>query len=93
MADIGGGTTDISVFKDSSIWLTAVIPVAGYQVTKDLAIGLGLPFEVAEEMKKKYGTALPVYEGKQITIPLRRMATIYHIKGYVTLSVLVWMNS
>ena len=64
MADIGGGTTDISVFKDGSIWHTAVIPVAGYQVTKDLAIGLGLPFEVAEEMKKKYGTALPVYEGK-----------------------------
>ena len=64
MADIGGGTTDISVFKDGSIWHTAVIPVAGYQVTKDIAIGLGLPFEVAEEMKKKYGTALPVYEGK-----------------------------
>jgi cell division protein FtsA len=64
MADIGGGTTDISVFKDGSIWHTAVIPVAGYQVTKDIAIGLGLPFEVAEEMKKKYGSALPVYEGK-----------------------------
>jgi cell division protein FtsA len=64
MADIGGGTTDISVFKDGSIWHTAVIPVAGYQVTKDIAIGLGLPFEVAEEMKKKYGTALSAYEGK-----------------------------
>jgi len=64
MADIGGGTTDISVFKDGSIWHTAVIPVAGYQVTKDLSIGLGLPFDVAEEMKKKYGSALPVYEGK-----------------------------
>src|SRR5271157_2633321 len=64
MADIGGGTTDISVFKEGTIWHTAVIPIAGYQVTKDLAIGLGLPFEVAEEMKKKYGTALPVYEGK-----------------------------
>jgi cell division protein FtsA len=64
MADIGGGTTDISVFKDGTIWHTAVIPVAGYQVTKDIAIGLGLPFEVAEEMKKKYGSALPVYEGK-----------------------------
>ena len=64
LADIGGGTTDISVFKDGSIWHTAVIPVAGYQMTRDIAIGLGLPFEVAEEMKKKYGTALPVYEGK-----------------------------
>jgi cell division protein FtsA len=64
LADIGGGTTDISIFKDGSIWHTAVVPVAGYQMTRDIAIGLGLPFEVAEEMKKKYGTALPVYEGK-----------------------------
>jgi cell division protein FtsA len=64
LADIGGGTTDISVFKDGSIWHTAIIPVAGYQMTRDIAIGLGLPFEVAEEMKKKYGTALPVFEGK-----------------------------
>ena len=65
LADIGGGTTDISIFKDGSIWHTAVVPVAGYQMTRDIAIGLGLPFEVAEEMKKKYGTALPVYEGKE----------------------------
>ena len=64
LADIGGGTTDISVFKEGTIWHTAVVPVAGYQMTRDIAIGLGLPFEVAEEMKKKYGTALPVYEGK-----------------------------
>ena len=64
LADIGGGTTDISVFKEGSIWHTAVVPVAGYQMTRDIAIGLGLPFDVAEEMKKKYGTALPVYEGK-----------------------------
>jgi cell division protein FtsA len=64
LADIGGGTTDISVFKEGSIWHTAIIPVAGYQMTRDIAIGLGLPFEVAEEMKKKYGTAMPVYESK-----------------------------
>ena len=64
LADIGGGTTDISVFREGSIWHTAIVPVAGYQMTRDIAIGLGLPFEVAEEMKKKYGTALPVYEGK-----------------------------
>jgi cell division protein FtsA len=64
VADIGGGTTDISVFKDGTLWHTAVVPVAGYQLTRDVAIGLGLPFEVAEEMKKKYGTALAVYETK-----------------------------
>jgi cell division protein FtsA len=64
MADIGGGTTDIAVFKDGSIWHTAILPVAGYQLTRDVAIGLGLPFDVAEEMKRRYGSIMPVYEGK-----------------------------
>jgi len=59
LADIGGGTTDIAVFKDGSIYHTAVIPVAGYQVTSDLSIGLGLPFDIAEAMKKKYGNVSP----------------------------------
>ena len=64
LADIGGGTTDIAVFKDGSIWHTSILPVAGYQLTRDIAIGLGLPFEVAEEMKKRYGSVMPIYEGK-----------------------------
>ncbi|MEE9583524.1 MAG: cell division protein FtsA [Dehalococcoidales bacterium] len=67
LADIGGGTTDICVFKDGSIWHTAILPVAGYQLTRDVAIGLGLPFEVAEEMKKRYGSVMPVYESKMET--------------------------
>jgi cell division protein FtsA len=65
LADIGGGTTDVAIFKDGSIYHTAILPVAGYQLTRDVAIGLGLPFEVAEEMKKKYGNVLPVYEGAE----------------------------
>ncbi len=64
LADIGGGTTDIAVFRDGSIWHTSILPVAGYQITRDIAIGLGLPFDVAEEMKKKYGSVMPVYESK-----------------------------
>ena len=64
LADIGGGTTDIAIFREGSIWHTAILPVAGYQITRDIAIGLGLPFEVAEEMKKKYGSVAPVYETK-----------------------------
>jgi len=67
LADIGGGTTDIAVFKESSIWHTAILPVAGYQLTRDVAIGLGLPFDVAEEMKKRYGSVMPVYESKAET--------------------------
>jgi len=65
LADIGGGTTDICIFREGSIWHTAVIPVAGYQFTRDIAIGLGIPFEVAEEMKKRYGSVMPVYEAKK----------------------------
>ena len=64
LADIGGGTTDISVFKDGSIWHSAILPVAGYQLTRDIAIGLGLPFDVAEEMKKMYGSVMSVSESK-----------------------------
>ena len=59
LADVGGGTTDIAVFKDGSIYHTSIIPVAGYQVTSDLSIGLGLPFEIAEAMKRQYGNVYP----------------------------------
>jgi cell division protein FtsA len=69
LADIGGGTTDVAVFRDGSIWHTSILPVAGYQLTRDVAIGLGLPFDIAEEMKKKYGSVMPVYEGKMETTP------------------------
>ncbi|MCJ7604937.1 MAG: cell division protein FtsA [Dehalococcoidales bacterium] len=69
LADIGGGTTDVAVFREGSIWHTSILPVAGYQLTRDVAIGLGLPFEVAEEMKKKYGSVMPVYEGNSDTTP------------------------
>ncbi len=64
LADIGGGTTDIAIFREGSIWHTAILPVAGYQITRDIAIGLGLPFDVAEEMKKKYGSVTPIHETK-----------------------------
>lgn len=64
LADIGGGTTDVAVFKDGSIWHTSILPVAGYQLTRDISIGLGLPFDVAEEMKKRYGSVMPVYESR-----------------------------
>jgi cell division protein FtsA len=59
IADIGGGTTDIAVFKDNSIYHTSVLPVAGYQLTHDISVGLNLSFELAESMKKKYGNVTP----------------------------------
>jgi cell division protein FtsA len=59
LADIGGGTTDLALFKDNTIYHTSVLPVAGYQVTRDISVGLGITFELAEEMKKKYGDVTP----------------------------------
>jgi cell division protein FtsA len=58
MVDIGGGTTDIAVFTDGAIRHTAVIPIAGDQVTNDIAMALRTPTANAEEIKIKYACAL-----------------------------------
>lgn len=58
LVDIGGGTTDIAVFTDGSIRHTAVIPVAGDQITNDIAVALRTPTKDAEDIKCRYGTAL-----------------------------------
>ncbi|MCL0036043.1 cell division protein FtsA [Dehalococcoidia bacterium] len=58
LADIGAGTTDVAIFKEGCVWHSAILPVGGYQVTRDIAIGLGIPNELAEEMKRKYGNLM-----------------------------------
>lgn len=58
LIDIGGGTTDIAVFVDGAIRHTAVIPVAGDQVTNDIAVALRTPTQSAENIKIQYGCAL-----------------------------------
>jgi cell division protein FtsA len=58
LADIGGGTTDIAIFIDGTVWHTVILEVGGHHLTNDLAIGLRLPFETAEEIKLKHGQAL-----------------------------------
>ncbi len=58
LVDIGGGTTDIAVFKNGSIRHTAVIPIAGDQMTNDIAVAFRTPTQSAEEIKVKYGCAL-----------------------------------
>jgi len=59
LADIGGGTTDTAIFIDGSVWHTVILPTGGIHITNDLAVGLGTPFDAAEEMKVKYGHADP----------------------------------
>ena len=63
LADIGGGTTDIGVFKDGSVSHTSTLPVGGHNVTNDIALGLGLPLSLAEEMKTKYGNVISSEKG------------------------------
>lgn len=71
MIDIGGGTSDIAIFTEGAIRHTAVIPIAGDQVTNDIAIALRTPTRNAEEIKIKYGCALQdlVESGELIDIP------------------------
>ncbi len=68
MVDIGGGTTDIAIFIDGSIRHTAVIPIAGDQVTNDIAMALRTPTQYAEEIKIKYACALTQLAGVNETI-------------------------
>ena len=58
LVDIGGGTTDLAIFTEGSIRHTAVIPIAGDQVTNDIAVALRTPTQYAEEIKIKYACAL-----------------------------------
>ncbi len=59
LIDIGGGTSDVAVFIDGSIIYSAVLPVGGNHVTRDIAIGLRTPFEIAERLKIDSGAATP----------------------------------
>jgi len=58
LVDIGGGTTDIAVFKQGAIRHTAVVPIAGDQITNDVAVAFRTPTQSAEEIKIKHGCAL-----------------------------------
>ena len=68
LVDIGGGTTDIAVFTEGAIRHTAVIPIAGDQVTNDIAVALRTPTQHAEEIKIKYACALTQLAGSDETI-------------------------
>ena len=58
LVDIGGGTTDIAVFTGGAIRHTAVIPIAGDQITNDIAMALRTPTKDAEDIKIAHGCAL-----------------------------------
>ncbi len=68
LVDIGGGTSDIAIFTEGAIRHTAVIPIAGDQVTNDIAMALRTPTQYAEQIKIRYACALAKLAGPGETI-------------------------
>jgi cell division protein FtsA len=89
LADIGGGTTDIAVFKDNSIYHTSVLPVAGYQLSRDISVGLNLSFDLAEELKKKYGSVIPAEEKSEAD---RLLSLDGHTVSYSSLQEIIYIR-
>ena len=71
LADIGGGTTDIAIYRQGQPWYSAVIPVGGSQLTRDLSVALKTPMYLTEEMKIKWGTVMPesIPADQEVVIP------------------------
>ena len=71
LLDIGGGTSDIAVFTEGAVRHTAVLPIAGDQITNDVAVALRTPTQAAEEIKKKFAYAMArlAPEGELIDTP------------------------
>ena len=82
LVDIGGGTTDLAVFSGGALRHTAVIPIAGDQVTNDIAVSMRTPTQYAEDIKIRYACALSQLANPDETIevpsvgdrPSRRLA-------------------
>ncbi|NDD55259.1 cell division protein FtsA, partial [bacterium] len=91
--DIGGGTCDFAIYKDGRIRHSKVLAIAGNHFTNDIAVGLGIPFAKAEELKKKFGSVFiddqhPMsidvdmgYEGGMKNVPLRNMVEILNFRA------------
>ncbi|MEA3335637.1 MAG: cell division protein FtsA [Chloroflexota bacterium] len=72
VVDIGGGTTDVAMFMKGSLWHTVVLDIGGQHLTQDLAVGLGAPFDAAEELKIRHGhvQANRVAQDQEVAIEL-----------------------
>ena len=66
--DVGGGTTDVALYREGAIWHTLVLPLGGDHVTNDIAAGLRTPAADAEELKRRYGCALTALVSAEETI-------------------------
>lgn len=71
VCDIGGGTTDLAIYVDGDIWHTMVLAVGGNHITSDIAHGLRLSIQQAEDVKKQHGHALTSEVGENEIITVR----------------------
>ncbi len=71
VCDIGGGTTDLAIYIDGDIWHTMVLAVGGNHITSDIAHGLRLSIQQAEDVKKQHGHALTSEVGENEIITVR----------------------
>jgi len=71
LIDLGGGTTDVALFRDGAIWHTGVLALGGDHISNDIAVGLRTPTAEAENLKKRHGCALTalVREEETIEVP------------------------
>jgi len=71
LVDVGGGTTDLAIYRQGHPWYSAVIPVGGSQLTRDLSVALKTPLYMTEEMKIKWGSVMPemVASDDEVVIP------------------------
>ncbi|MBW1759288.1 MAG: cell division protein FtsA [Deltaproteobacteria bacterium] len=68
LLDLGGGTTDLTIFSNNNIKHTFVLALGGNNLTNDIAVGLRAPLAEAEKIKTKYGTCLPMNISNDDTI-------------------------
>jgi cell division protein FtsA len=68
LLDIGGGTTDVALYREGAIWHTAILPLGGDHISNDIAVGLRTPAADAEAIKRRYGCALTSLVAAEETI-------------------------
>jgi cell division protein FtsA len=71
LVDIGGGTTDIAIFREGSLLYTSVLPVGGVHITNDISVGLRASLDAAEKIKLAHGCAMAslVKDDETIEVP------------------------
>lgn len=93
VADIGGGTTDIALYTEGTVWHTAVIPIGGQHFTNDISVGLRVPYDTAEAIKIKHGTCraddidpenyfkVKPFGEQQVDVSLRELAHVLEARA------------